>query len=99
MAFGCSEVPLPFLLPDRAQAERHFVHAHQVLAVIQVQLVLGFMHHDAISELTLRGESSAGAQRARRHDQTHPSTFRRKTAQSRNHSQKYTWWPQLNNRL
>jgi hypothetical protein len=50
-----------------------------VHAVMQVQIVLGFMHYDAIREITLRGESSAAKERSSRH-QTHPSTWRRKTA-------------------
>src|SRR5258708_686097 len=82
MAFGCSEVPLPFLLSYRAQAQRHLVHTHQVIAAIQVQLVLRLMNDDPIGELGFGRESAAGPQPTRPPHQTDPSTCLRKTAEA-----------------
>src|SRR5580704_13398963 len=65
MAFGCSEVLLPFLLSYRAQAQRHLVHTHEVIAAVQVQLVLRFVDDDSISELGFGRESAAGPERTR----------------------------------
>src|SRR5882757_1118538 len=98
-AFGSFKVALAFLLSNGAQSQRYFVDAQEMLAAVQIQLVLGFMDHDSVGQNRLRAQGVAHPARTRRQHQTHEKSCRRIPAESIDHCQKYTWSRPLNNRL
>src|SRR5271154_31839 len=80
MAFRRSEIPLPLLVSDGAQAESHLVGAHQMTAVIQVEFVFRFMDHDPVGQIFGSVGDSRPKRYQRRHHQTLAEYWRRKSA-------------------
>src|SRR5882757_7068318 len=90
-SFGSFEVALALLLSYGAQSQRYSVDAQKMVAVVQIQLVLGLVDDHSIGESRFCSQGAAHTARTRRQHQTHEQTCRRITAESLNHCQKYTW--------